>query len=96
MGPERFDAIVLGTGQAGKPLALDLGDVKDCQERAGGDAVDRDAVQAEVESHPRHPERYSADAPGRFLPRGGPLFPSYSLNNPDDLSPVLAGARRRG
>ena len=22
---ERFDAIVLGTGQAGKPLALDLG-----------------------------------------------------------------------
>jgi pyruvate/2-oxoglutarate dehydrogenase complex dihydrolipoamide dehydrogenase (E3) component len=25
MGPERFDAIVLGTGQAGKPLALDLG-----------------------------------------------------------------------
>src|SRR5919204_5661853 len=26
MEPERFDAIVLGTGQAGKPLALDLGD----------------------------------------------------------------------
>ncbi|HVI85538.1 MAG TPA: FAD-dependent oxidoreductase [bacterium] len=25
MEPERFDAIVLGTGQAGKPLALDLG-----------------------------------------------------------------------
>jgi pyruvate/2-oxoglutarate dehydrogenase complex dihydrolipoamide dehydrogenase (E3) component len=25
MAPERFDAIVLGTGQAGKPLALDLG-----------------------------------------------------------------------
>jgi pyruvate/2-oxoglutarate dehydrogenase complex dihydrolipoamide dehydrogenase (E3) component len=25
MQPERFDAIVLGTGQAGKPLALDLG-----------------------------------------------------------------------
>src|SRR5262252_2728673 len=25
MNPERFDAIVLGTGQAGKPLALDLG-----------------------------------------------------------------------
>jgi pyruvate/2-oxoglutarate dehydrogenase complex dihydrolipoamide dehydrogenase (E3) component len=25
MKPERFDAIVLGTGQAGKPLALDLG-----------------------------------------------------------------------
>src|SRR5947209_18277409 len=25
MVPERFDAIVLGTGQAGKPLALDLG-----------------------------------------------------------------------
>jgi pyruvate/2-oxoglutarate dehydrogenase complex dihydrolipoamide dehydrogenase (E3) component len=25
MDPERFDAIVLGTGQAGKPLALDLG-----------------------------------------------------------------------
>src|SRR5205809_5281376 len=25
MMPERFDAIVLGTGQAGKPLALDLG-----------------------------------------------------------------------
>jgi pyruvate/2-oxoglutarate dehydrogenase complex dihydrolipoamide dehydrogenase (E3) component len=25
MTPERFDAIVLGTGQAGKPLALDLG-----------------------------------------------------------------------
>jgi pyruvate/2-oxoglutarate dehydrogenase complex dihydrolipoamide dehydrogenase (E3) component len=25
MGLERFDAIVLGTGQAGKPLALDLG-----------------------------------------------------------------------
>src|SRR5881275_260004 len=24
MEPERFDAIVLGTGQAGKPLALDL------------------------------------------------------------------------
>src|ERR1700740_2948921 len=24
MAPERFDAIVLGTGQAGKPLALDL------------------------------------------------------------------------
>jgi pyruvate/2-oxoglutarate dehydrogenase complex dihydrolipoamide dehydrogenase (E3) component len=25
MAPERFDAIILGTGQAGKPLALDLG-----------------------------------------------------------------------
>src|SRR5215831_8133863 len=25
MEPERFDAIILGTGQAGKPLALDLG-----------------------------------------------------------------------
>src|SRR5262249_23225332 len=25
MEPERFDAIVLGTGQGGKPLALDLG-----------------------------------------------------------------------
>jgi pyruvate/2-oxoglutarate dehydrogenase complex dihydrolipoamide dehydrogenase (E3) component len=25
MTPERFDAIILGTGQAGKPLALDLG-----------------------------------------------------------------------
>src|SRR6476646_2819086 len=25
MEPERFDAIVLGTGQVGKPLALDLG-----------------------------------------------------------------------
>jgi pyruvate/2-oxoglutarate dehydrogenase complex dihydrolipoamide dehydrogenase (E3) component len=25
MAPERFDAIVLGTGQAGKTLALDLG-----------------------------------------------------------------------
>ena len=25
MEPERFDALVLGTGQAGKPLALDLG-----------------------------------------------------------------------
>ena len=24
MNPEHFDAIVLGTGQAGKPLALDL------------------------------------------------------------------------
>jgi hypothetical protein len=24
MTPERFDAIILGTGQAGKPLALDL------------------------------------------------------------------------
>src|SRR6478609_9687133 len=24
MEPERFDAIILGTGQAGKPLALDL------------------------------------------------------------------------
>jgi pyruvate/2-oxoglutarate dehydrogenase complex dihydrolipoamide dehydrogenase (E3) component len=26
MPPERFDAIILGTGQAGKPLALDLGE----------------------------------------------------------------------
>src|SRR6516164_11337234 len=25
MMPERFDSIILGTGQAGKPLALDLG-----------------------------------------------------------------------
>ena len=25
MAPEHFDAIILGTGQAGKPLALDLG-----------------------------------------------------------------------
>jgi len=25
MKPEHFDAIILGTGQAGKPLALDLG-----------------------------------------------------------------------
>src|SRR6516164_8274849 len=25
MAPERFDAIILGTGQAGKPLALELG-----------------------------------------------------------------------
>jgi pyruvate/2-oxoglutarate dehydrogenase complex dihydrolipoamide dehydrogenase (E3) component len=25
MAPERFDAIILGTGQAGKPLALDIG-----------------------------------------------------------------------
>jgi dihydrolipoyl dehydrogenase len=25
MSPEHFDALVLGTGQAAKPLALDLG-----------------------------------------------------------------------
>src|SRR5262249_29555879 len=30
MAAERFDAIVLGTGQAGKPLALDLGGAGRC------------------------------------------------------------------
>src|SRR5262249_10584414 len=44
MAPERFDAIVLGTGQAGKPLALDLGGAGRRAAGGGTAVVEREYV----------------------------------------------------